>query len=193
VSNGENGRVDAEALLKGDPQALSLVTCAVEVAVRSFRFDDPTLVEDLVQEAMSRVFLNLAAKQFRGDSSLKTYACRVARYTCLEHVRRRRFEVELDAERLPCRERWSEPEESYLWTEEHLKNLERFAGLPPSCRELLKLVFVERLSYKEVALRLGISEGAIKTRVHRCRAAFRRSAGQAHPPRLGRWDRKVSR
>jgi RNA polymerase sigma-70 factor (ECF subfamily) len=121
--------------------------------------------------------MNLTSGQFRGEASLRTYAARVARYTCLEHLRRRRPEVVLDADNVPSQDRWSGPEESFLWTEEHLQNLEIFSSLPRECRELLRMVFVDRLPYREIGLKLGISEGAIKTRVHRCRAAFRRNAG----------------
>jgi len=66
-------------------------------------------------------------------------------------------------------------------TEEHARNLEVLAGLPPDCRELLRMVFVDRLSYREIGLKLGISEGAIKTRVHRCRAACRLRAAPRKP------------
>jgi RNA polymerase sigma-70 factor, ECF subfamily len=191
MSMGGERDVEVADFLLGDPPAVAVVSEAVEHAVRSFRFTDPVLNQELVQETVSRVFVNLTSGRFRGESSLRTYACRVARYTCLEHLRRRRFEVELHPENLPCHERWSEPEQSFLWTEEHLKNLEIFSGLPLACRDLLKMIFLEKLSYREVGLKLGLSESAIKTRVYRCRAAFRRSAGLQRLTSERRLDRKV--
>ena len=183
--------VEIADFLLGDPPAVARVSEAVEHAVRSFRFSDPVLNQDLVQETVGRVFVNLTSGRFRGESSLRTYASRVARYTCLEHLRRRRFEVGLDPEILPCQERWSGPELSFLWTEEHLKNLEIFSSLPLACRELLKMIFLEKLSYREVGLKLGLSESAIKTRVYRCRAAFRHSAGLRRLAPERRLDRKA--
>ena len=180
-----------EDFLAGDTLAVAAVRSVVERSVRSFRFEDASLAAELAQESLSRIFFNLSSGRFRAECSLKTYASRVTRYTCLEHLRRRRLEVQLDAESLPCRERWAEPEESFLWTEEHLRNLEIFSSLPSSCRELLKLVFIEKLSYREVGLKLGLSEAAIKTRVHRCRITFRRCAGMDKPRPLPITSRRV--
>jgi RNA polymerase sigma factor (sigma-70 family) len=167
--------------LRGDPSAVDEVRRAVQLAVRGFRFADETLNRDLAQEAVTRVFLNLRSGRFRGDSSLRTYAGRVARYTCLEHLRRKRREIELDAESVPSPSRWSRPEESLFRAEEHLRNLEAFASLPRHGRELLRMVFIDGLSHKEIALRLGISVAAIKTRVHRCRLVLKKALGETEP------------
>ena len=61
-----------------------------------------------------------------------------------------------------------------LESEDHRRNLEAFAALPAECRELLLLINVQGLSYREVGLRLGITEGAIKSRVRRMRVFIRR-------------------
>ncbi|MGH9867116.1 MAG: RNA polymerase sigma factor [Candidatus Polarisedimenticolia bacterium] len=165
-----------DAFLRGDIDAVSSIRKTVETSVRAFRFG-PSVESDLVQDALMRLLVNLGAGQFRGESSLRTYAARVARYTCLEHLRRRRDEQPLDPEAVPSVARWSHPEESFLWTEEHLRNLDIFSRLPADCRELLRWIFVEGLSYRDVGARLGVSEGAVKVRVFRCRLAFRSAAG----------------
>ena len=173
--------MEVEAFLRGDRHVVEAVREVVGHVVRSFQFPDTAQNRDLVQDVMTRVFVNLTAGQFRGEASLKTYVRRVARYTCLEHLRRRRFEVAIDPDRMPSNDSWSAPEESFLWTEEHLRNLEIFSCLSASCREILRLVFIERLPYREIGQRLGISEGAVKTRVHRCRLSFRQAAGLDSP------------
>ncbi len=176
----EWGREVAE-FLRGDPSAVAGVCETVEKAVRGFRFSDPSLNMDLTQEALTRIFHNLRTERFRGEASLRTYSGRVARYTCLEHLRRKRLEVEIDADSLLSSERWSQTEQSFLSVEEHLQNLEVFARLPRDSRELLRMVFVDSLSYREIGLRLGISPGAVKTRVHRCREVFRQAIGMRKP------------
>lgn len=162
--------------LAGKPTAIAEIRRMIELVVRGFAFPDPGTGRDLVQEALTRIFLNLTSGQFRGEASFRTYCARIARFTCLEHIRRRRFESAVDPEALPSSARWSAPEDSFLWTEEHLRNLDRFSSLPCDCRELLRLVFIEGKSYRETAIALGITEGALRTRIHRCRSALRRDA-----------------
>lgn len=181
MPSGNGSKGEAEAFLRGDPCVVADVCETVHLAVLGFQFPDHALNKDLAQEALARVFFGLNSGRFRGESSLKTYAGRVARYTCLEHLRRRRREVELDAETLPSRERWSQPEEAFFCAEEHLRNLETFASLPSDCRELLRMIFVDGFTYREIGLKLGLSAGAVKTRVHRCRAACRRGAAERRP------------
>ena len=176
---GQDGKT--VEFLSGDPSAVGEVCLAVQLAVQAFRFADEALNRDLAQEAVTRVFLNLRTGRFRGESSLRTYAGRVARYACLEHLRRKRHEIALDVESVPSGSRWSQPEESLFRAEEHVRNLEAFASLPREGRELLRMVFIDGLSHKEIALRLGISVGAIKTRVHRCRLVLRRIIGLVEP------------
>lgn len=164
-----------EAFLRGDPEIVTGIRAAIRAIVRSFRFRDPALLKDLTQDSLEGVFLALSAGQFRGASSLETYARNVAKYTCLRHLRRQRFRGEVDPERLAEDGRASGPEEDLLRREEHRRNLKVLAQLPAESRELLRLIFLEGLSYRETAERLGISEGAVKVRVHRCRLVSRKA------------------
>ena len=193
MPTGDGPEKEAADFLRGEPSAVGALCDAARGAIRAFQFADRALNEDLLQEALTRIFLGLQAGRFRGEASLRTYAGRVARYTCLEHLRRRRREVELDADRAASPDRWSRPEETLLDAEEHLANLASFARLPPECRELLRMVFVDGLSYREIGLKLGISAGAIKTRVHRCRAACRRPAAPGRPLRFPAAKRSAGR
>lgn len=177
------------AFLRGDRARVSEIRAAVQAVVRGFQFPDGEHDRDLVQDALGRIVQSLAAGRFRGESSLKTYARKVAKYTCLEHIRQRRFEVKMDLETIPSAARWSEPEASFLRSEEHLRNLEAFATLPGEGRRLLRLIFLEGLPYGEVARRLGVSVGTIKSRVHRLRLAAR----EAGAPERGRGTRRPRR
>jgi RNA polymerase sigma factor (sigma-70 family) len=42
-------------------------------------------------------------------------------------------------------------------------------SMPESCRALWRLVFVERLNYREIAATLAISPGTVKSRMWYCR------------------------
>lgn len=43
-----------------------------------------------------------------------------------------------------------------------------FRSLSDGCRELLRLQAIERLPYREIAIRWGKSEGALRVQLHRC-------------------------
>jgi RNA polymerase sigma-70 factor (ECF subfamily) len=178
MRGGRNRLDEVEAFLRGQPAQLGSVERAVRITVRSFRFGDPELERDLVQETLSRTLAGVTAQRFQGSASLCTYACNVARYTCLEHIRRRRPEVTFDPELHSARSGSGSlaPEDSFLSVEQHRRNLAAFASLPPECQEVLRMICLEGASYREVASRLGISEAALKSRIHRCRMTCREAA-----------------
>ena len=49
------------------------------------------------------------------------------------------------------------------------------SGLPPRDREILLMKYIENSSYAELAQRLGISESAVETRLHRARGRLRQA------------------
>jgi RNA polymerase sigma-70 factor (ECF subfamily) len=164
---------DAAAFLTGDAATHAEIRRAIGAVVKCFRVGAPATVEELIQESHYRVFLSLRTGAFRGEASLRTFSQKVAEYTCLEHMRRARFKAEVHPAALPEPRAASEPESILLRAEEHRGNLHRLAAMPPECRELFRMIFIERLSYVEVARRCGISETAVKLRVHRCRLGAR--------------------
>ena len=155
--------------LEGEEESVRTIRSAIERVVRGFRLGASGREDEAVQEALGRVFLNLAAGRFRGASSLKTYSEAVARNTCRELRRKLGRDVPLEVDELRSTSRWSAPEDSLIREEEFRSDLQVFGCLPANCKKLFYLVFVERLPYSEVARRLGISEGALRLRTHRCR------------------------
>lgn len=167
---------EIQAFLAGDPRLLELVRDSIGHVVRSFHAADGETQKDLVQEAMTRLCASLRSGRFRGDATLETYAHSIARYTCIEFLRRKRVEIHPDVESLPSGASWSGPEEMLIRGQEVETHLRAYAALEPDCRELLHLVFVENRSYREVADLFGITEAALKSRIHRCRLALRAGA-----------------
>ena len=51
--------------------------------------------------------------------------------------------------------------------------IQRLEGLPEEQQQTAELALFEGLPYEEVARRLGISEGTVKTRVSRIRSRLR--------------------
>ena len=146
---------------------------AVRAVVSCFHLGSAATREDLVQEALYRTFLSLRSGAFRGEASLKTFGQKIAEYTCLEHLRRVHYRSEVDPTTAVEARNEPGPESLLLRAEEHRRNLRRLASMSSECRELFRMIFIERLSYIEVARRCGISESAVKLRVHRCRLRAR--------------------
>jgi RNA polymerase sigma-70 factor (ECF subfamily) len=120
--------------------------------------------EDVLQQAWLNVFRNLA--HFRGDASFVTWATRIAINEAMAVTRRRPAIVE--AEDTPD---LATPAGA-VDRAELGKLLERcLATIPQGNREVLVLRDVLELDTAETAACLGVSEEAVRVRLHRARAA----------------------
>jgi RNA polymerase sigma-70 factor (ECF subfamily) len=176
---------DVAAFLTGEPAIHAEMRQAIALVVGGFRFGVST-TEELIQETLCRLFISLRSGSYRGEASLRTFGQRIAEYTCLEHLRRARFRTEVDPVHMREPLEANTPDTDLLRAEEHRRNLSRLAAMSAECRALFGLIFIERLSYVEVGKRLGISETAVKLRVHRCRLTARLSAAEESADRRAR-------
>jgi RNA polymerase sigma factor (sigma-70 family) len=123
--------------------------------------------EDLVQDMLLAIWK--ALPQFRGESSLATYAQRIAHSTAVDYVRRRRVLLpEVDAE-----DRAASPEECIG----RFMACSRLRGaideLPRKLRQVLRL-YLDGHDYREIAQRTGIGQGNVGARLTRARDRLRR-------------------
>jgi RNA polymerase sigma-70 factor, ECF subfamily len=146
--------------------------------------------EDAAQETAIKVYLNL--KNFRGDSQFRTWVLSIARNEGLGRLRKLGTlrEDSLDA---GTDEQTGDYTPAILtsWREVPAEALERkelaamlrkaVEGLPEIYRNIVLLRDIEEMDIKETAAALGISEGAVKVRLHRARALLQRSLA----PQLG--------
>jgi RNA polymerase sigma-70 factor (ECF subfamily) len=114
-----------------------------------------------------RVLVNLRERRFRGDSELRTYVHRIARNAAIDAWRRSAAWTRVGGNVAEETADSAPVEQERFAVRELLGKILR--RLTREDRRLLSLVFVEHLSYAEVAKRLGIHEGAVKVRVFRCR------------------------
>ena len=138
---------------------------------------------DAVQDAFLSAFQSLGS--FRGDSRLSTWLHRIVVNCCLMRLRskKRRATVRIE-DALPKFDetghhalpvvRWQRSAHDVLASAE-LRNQVRqcIDRLPNSHREVLLLRDIEELDTTETANLLGVSEGVVKTRLHRARQALR--------------------
>lgn len=187
----DEGCKSAEAVLIGQLRAGDRV--AIEQFVRehtgwmlalALRYvRDSALAEDCVQEAFLQAFRNI--REFEARSALKSWLFRIVVNSALMKLRCRRGALEhpLD-EVLPQIEchrsgppgTWTEmvtPEQILERKEACELVAQKIMELPDGYRIVLLLRDIEGLSTEETARLLATTEGAVKVRLHRARAAFR--------------------
>jgi RNA polymerase sigma-70 factor, ECF subfamily len=172
VLNGETGLY--ELLMRRHNQRLYRVVRSV---VR-----DSTEAEDVLQETWVRAYEHL--RQFEGRSSFATWVTRIAFYEALARAKKGKRWTPMEddqGEIMPQveRETKSETPEARAMRGEVGDLLEAAVdSLPDSYRTVFMLRDVEQLSTLDTAESLGVSEEAVKTRLHRARAMLRRDLAQ---------------
>jgi len=140
--------------------------------------------EDAAQETAIKVFRNLHL--YRGESQFRTWVLSIARNEGLGRLRKNasRREESLDAS---ADEQTGDFTPAILtsWREVPTEELERkelaellrraVDGLPEIYRNVVLLRDIEEMDGKETAAALGITEGAVKVRLHRARALLQRA------------------
>jgi len=146
--------------------------------------------EDVAQETAIKAYVNL--RNFRGDSQFRTWVLTIARNEGLGRLRKlgSRREDSLDAETDQQTGDYT-PAILTSWREVPAEALERqelgailrraIEGLPEIYRNVVLLRDIEEMDGRETAAALGISEGAVKVRLHRARALLQRALA----PQLG--------
>lgn len=168
------GEVDAaiiDRFLAGEPAAVAEVDGWLGRAASSYRRRLGEQFDDVLQDVRLEVTRLLQQGRFRGDSSLKTYLWRVTAHTCLDRLRSgsRWSFVEYDGESAQAADpaatssRLPRP-----WNADRDLLLRVLARMDEECRRLWSML-VEGLSYREMSDDTGVSEGALRVRVLRCR------------------------
>lgn len=165
----EDDRRLVRNLLAGEPEAIATLETWVQVVLRTeFRALSEEW-QDLRQEIHLRVFRNLRGGRFCGRSELRTYVHRIARNTGIDLWRKVSARRELPAGRVdpPAEGAPARGDATDVMSKDLLRKI--LLGASDDDRRLLEMVHGEHLSYAEIASRFGVAEGAIKSRVFRCR------------------------
>lgn len=138
---------------------------------------------DAVQEAFVSAFRSL--DRFEGGSRLATWLHRIVVNCCLMRLRSRQRRPEEaiedllpkfleDGHQAPPSMAWSEPVEELIHRKEICALVRASIDrLPESYRTVLVLRDIEELSTVDAAALLGVTENALKIRLHRARQALR--------------------
>jgi RNA polymerase sigma-70 factor, ECF subfamily len=169
------GRLDAfDELVRSYQPAVQRVLAQLDVGAAD--------AEDLAQEVFVRVYRNL--HRFRGGSSFYTWLYRITINVFFDHSKKRkRADVRLQrlqhavadlAHGLP------DPGDPFRLAFEQLTAdafARAIAALPEAFRDVVAMREVDDLSYEEIALRIGISIGTVRSRLSRARARLKQLLG----------------
>ena len=138
------------------------------------RYDD---AEDLTQEIFVKLFRSLATYDRR--AKFETWLTNVTRNLCIDHYRRRRREAErftdeVDPDALQFEQLASAPDAELARHDDIAAVRRALAKLPSPYREAVALRDVHELSYEEIAQRLQLPEGTVKSRINRGRKELAR-------------------
>lgn len=158
-----------ETYLLGDPETVEEVGGWILAELRRHYRRLAGEHDDLCQNVHQRVLVELRAGRFEGRANLRSYVSRIAHRTAIARLRQLYRDRAL-TESLSRRRQRAENPYRAIEARDKVRLAHRVVmALPEECRELWKLVFVEKLSYREVGRRLKIPPGTVKSRMWHCR------------------------
>jgi RNA polymerase sigma factor (sigma-70 family) len=156
-----------QGFLAGSKHEYAQISEWIAISVRSNSRDSRIDQDDVIADTRLKLLLVFENDSFRYDSSLKTYVQRIAYKTLVDAIRRRRRVFPLDENSGPADP--SNPH-SQLEELEQLRLVDRGMDiLSDNCQKLLAMVLRTKMSTRDIADRLGVTEGTAKTRLSRCR------------------------
>jgi RNA polymerase sigma-70 factor, ECF subfamily len=177
--NDQTGLDIIAAAHAGDPKALEALVEQQQARVYRFSMKmcgDEEDAKDVLQETLLAMVRNIG--RYRRAAPLPTWLYSIARSFCIKKRRRSKFApdgnriVELSgAENVADAKRG--PDEALAGRQLAATLDHAIAELPPPYREVLVLRDIEGLSASEAAKVLGVRVAAVKSRLHRARAAVR--------------------
>jgi len=160
----------ASCLLSGQGASVSRRRHGLALRVTA----DPTLAEDAVQEAFCAIWRR--ADSFRTSrGSATSWLLALVHHKAVDVVRREQ------ARRRPVRPEELEgpepvtPEQQVLASEDGRRARLALARLPEEQQRLLSMLYLDGLTQREVAGRLGVPLGTVKSRTHVAMGALRRA------------------
>jgi RNA polymerase sigma-70 factor (ECF subfamily) len=159
------------SFLDGDASSIAQIDRWIAEVLRHPALHLGADIDDVAQQVRRKLLVSLRAGRFQGTATLRTYVWRAAQHAAIDHLRlrhRRAPSASLDDIAEPPDPAQS-PEQALLQAERREIFAAVLARLGDDCRELFQRIAFDELSYRDIAGRLGATEGAIKVRALRCR------------------------
>ncbi|OFV89756.1 MAG: hypothetical protein A3G76_00060 [Acidobacteria bacterium RIFCSPLOWO2_12_FULL_65_11] len=169
-----------ERCLRGDDQAWQLIVRQYwrKVFNVAYKFvGRHEEAEDLTQDVFLKVFKSL--ETFDRRANFQTWLISVSRNLCIDHYRSARKEREainrdIDASELTPASGEAGPFAVLEQRDRVTLLRQALTGLPETLRTAVMMRDIQQLSYQEIADRLRLPEGTVKSRINRGRAELAR-------------------
>lgn len=161
-----------DAFVHGDRDAIAEVAKRVRRVVSDRGYWIPRDErDDVVQEAVVRVYQAVSMPGFRLERGFEAYVTAVAHHACVDWLRRHRPSEPID----PHTESSEPGPLRAIANRERLERGRRILRLlGNSCRQVIRLRVRDRLSHREIAERLGRSERGVRSQLYKCLERARR-------------------
>ena len=132
--------------------------------------------DDLLQETFIKVYINL--HRYSADYTFGQWVYTIARNTFIDFVRRRQDDLPIDERFAAPASNAPTPEESVINLQQRSQIEHYLEHLAPRYRQLILMRFFEEYSYEEIAAKLSLPLGTVKTQIHRAREQMCRLIAQ---------------
>ena len=159
-----------DRVLRGDDTAFEYLFNRYRDAIHRLfvqRLGGSNDADDLLQETFIKVYINL--HRYRPDYTFGQWVYTIARNTFIDFVRKRQEELPIDERFASPPSPSPTPEESFINLQQRSQIEHYLERLTPRYRQLIVMRFFEEYSYEEIAAKLALPLGTVKTQIHRAR------------------------
>ncbi len=159
-----------ELALEGDHIAFEYLFNRYRDAIRQLliqRAGSSDDADDLLQETFIKVYLHL--DRYNPSYTFGQWLYTIARNTFIDYVRRRQEELPIDERFSAPASSAPNPEESVIRLQQRSQIEHYLDTLTPRYSCLIRMRFLEEYSYEEIAEKLALPLGTVKTQIHRAR------------------------
>ena len=159
-----------DRVLEGDNTAFEYLFNRYRDAIRRLfvqRLGGANDADDLLQETFIKVYINI--HRYSADYTFGQWVYTIARNTFIDYVRKRQDDLPIDEKFSSPASNTPTPEESVINSQQRHQIELCIARLPENYRRLIRMRFFDEYSYEEIAVKLSLPLGTVKTQIHRAR------------------------
>ena len=163
-------RALVELVLQGDNIAFEYLFNRYKEAIRRLfiqRTNNTLDADDLLQETFIKVYINI--HRYNPAYTFGQWVYTIARNTFVDFIRRRQEDVSIDEKVTAPPSNTPTPEENIIRQQQRTQIERYLQGMSKRYRQLIVMRFFEEYSYEEIAVKLCLPLGTVKTQIHRAR------------------------